>query len=403
MERQATFGSLKILRELAYFDGPVLFLAGSPSEVVYLALLVDRTAAGETFLYAPASENRIDFVLSGDIDLATAFRRPESGFLFVVEQPYGGEEMVRCVSPTGLDADWFPAAGVRLTVKSWSVEQKATVDITTRASELWRTVMRVRLAISNRLPGRYPSGVLGAVLTNLNGTLEAIEEALERRSNQGRLPRGWVPQASFDNIAFARSSFEVELVAVHDSDMHGRSVSARAAKEIARLVEAGTSPDELSKRVVEVEAKAAVRYRRLMTSLKQGQSSIEVAWAAPERGATGVAKVGARDVPEVVAVLERMGIEEAEEKAIVCEFKGFWPVTKSFALWDTGGQRWYRGKTDESALAAASSAKLSASYRAVMKAIIEHEEITGRTHLKWHLQKLEEVPPSPEESADLHR
>jgi uncharacterized protein DUF6575 len=107
----------------AYHDAPRLFMGTCQNKGTWLVLWADEHERGESggqddWLCVLLSEERELEVRTGKIDLATAFKEPESGNLVLVESPWGGHpgdrDCAKVVKPGDLDPGLFHEPGVRL-------------------------------------------------------------------------------------------------------------------------------------------------------------------------------------------------------------------------------------------------------------------------------------------------
>ena len=75
----STLGRLEILETFEYYDQPVLFSCKNAAGHLYLVVAADENEQNETWLYAGVSEERLNLIRSGAIDLHDAFADPEDG------------------------------------------------------------------------------------------------------------------------------------------------------------------------------------------------------------------------------------------------------------------------------------------------------------------------------------
>lgn len=105
---------VKIKKLYAYYDQPVLFLAEQDDQL-YLAVYVDHSETEDIFLYAPVSPDRVADIEGGKLDLHSAFKRVEGGFVYRVSvaiyKPQSRTEMIACEN---LDVEDLPLPGAYL-------------------------------------------------------------------------------------------------------------------------------------------------------------------------------------------------------------------------------------------------------------------------------------------------
>ena len=81
-------GNLEIIEIYEYYDQPLLFSCQNAIGQKFLAVLIDETDTVETWLYVPVSENRLNEIRSGKIDLHDAFSKAEDNQVYRVCIPY---------------------------------------------------------------------------------------------------------------------------------------------------------------------------------------------------------------------------------------------------------------------------------------------------------------------------
>ena len=116
----STLGRLEILETFEYYDQPVLFSCKNVAGHLYLVVAADENDQNETWLYAGVSEERLNLIRSGAIDLHDAFADPEDGLLVRVIVPYDNqtEFQIDSIPPDQVPEDMFPVPGECLDLKT---------------------------------------------------------------------------------------------------------------------------------------------------------------------------------------------------------------------------------------------------------------------------------------------
>ena len=109
-------GKLEIVETYAYYDQPVLFSCKNATGHLYLVVAADENDRHETWLYAGVSEERLNLIRSGAIDLHDAFADPEDGFLVQARVPYDDHTPPQFdpIQADKLSKDMLPIPGERL-------------------------------------------------------------------------------------------------------------------------------------------------------------------------------------------------------------------------------------------------------------------------------------------------
>ncbi len=109
-------GRLEIVETYAYYDQPVLFSCKNAAGHLYLVVAADENDRHETWLYAGVSEERLNLIRSGAIDLHDAFADPEDGFLVQARVPFDNRTppQIDSIQPDKISKDILPIPGERL-------------------------------------------------------------------------------------------------------------------------------------------------------------------------------------------------------------------------------------------------------------------------------------------------
>jgi len=109
-------GRLEIVETYAYYDQPVLFSCKNAAGHLYLVVAADENDRHETWLYAGVSEERLNLIRSGAIDLHDAFADPEDGFLVQARVPFDNRTppQIDSIQPGKISKDILPIPGERL-------------------------------------------------------------------------------------------------------------------------------------------------------------------------------------------------------------------------------------------------------------------------------------------------
>jgi hypothetical protein len=90
---QKTLDNLKIIEIYGFYDKPLLFSCKNESEL-FFALCVDGSDFTETWFYAPISNNRLQSIHNGDVELRHVFNQAECDFIYQVEIAVKNEKIL---------------------------------------------------------------------------------------------------------------------------------------------------------------------------------------------------------------------------------------------------------------------------------------------------------------------
>ena len=107
-------GQLRVIEHLNWRDSYRLLIAENASGHRYVAFRVSETDQGCRWLYASASESRIDGLVSGQVALRQIYTQPEDGFVFRVDIPHAAPATVEVIPAEALDQTLLPPEKVFL-------------------------------------------------------------------------------------------------------------------------------------------------------------------------------------------------------------------------------------------------------------------------------------------------
>ena len=108
-----SLGRLEIVETYAYYDQPVLFSCKDSAGHLYLVVAADENNQYETWLYVRISNERLNLVQSGTIDLHDAFADSEDAHLFQVRFSYDAptSPQIESIEVNQVSEDMLPLPG----------------------------------------------------------------------------------------------------------------------------------------------------------------------------------------------------------------------------------------------------------------------------------------------------
>jgi hypothetical protein len=106
-------GKLEIVEVYEYYDQPVLYSCKNAMEHFYLVVAADEDDQYLTWLCAAVSNERLNRIRSGKVDLHDAFAHSESGYVVQVKVPYNEYASVRVdfIQSNQISEDMLPMPG----------------------------------------------------------------------------------------------------------------------------------------------------------------------------------------------------------------------------------------------------------------------------------------------------
>ena len=166
----STLGRLEILETFEYYDQPVLFSCKNAAGHLYLVVAADENEQNETWLYAGVSEERLNLIRSGAIDLHDAFADPEDGLLVQAIVPYDNQAEIQTdsIQPNQIPEDMLPVSGERLDLET------NTLSLLISPEEIAKSRKQEILHLTLNFNGVYMTEAPAGSLSKILGTLQDV-------------------------------------------------------------------------------------------------------------------------------------------------------------------------------------------------------------------------------------
>ena len=238
-------GRLKLVEVYDYYDGPRLFAAQNATGSLFLSLWADETDAADTWLYLPISEEQLERVRAGQVDISQAYLQPEDGTVFLLTHRHAEKAWsLEVLTPAVLNREWLPPAGDSLQLREGV--QPAGTDLTrlTESPIHWLRISRITESFDVSLE---------AVTTVLKAWRELFADALEELGSDTTL----IPVGS------AKGSFRLAL------EVREAAAAREVLRTLAELNAVVFTPDRLvAYQERRVSAKALMRLFRALSEYK---------------------------------------------------------------------------------------------------------------------------------------
>jgi hypothetical protein len=111
-------GKLSAIEMIDWYDRPRLLIAENAAGHRYIAFWADETKRGNRWLYASASDARIDSLISGLVPLRRIYTEPEDEFIFLVDSPHAAPASVDVITAAAIEPELLPPPDDFLTVQA---------------------------------------------------------------------------------------------------------------------------------------------------------------------------------------------------------------------------------------------------------------------------------------------
>lgn len=375
------FGRLELLEVYDYYDAPVFVSCQTPSGSLYLAVSVAASEQSERWLYLEVSRERFTQVRSGGLDLHTAFSQPENGVSYLVDVPHDEDvdATVRPLTSADLTDEILPARGEVLTLPTATLPRFEKVEHW--AARALRDVVGFELKLPEFLRSEAPSKMLGAFLTGVQDTVNAIAQARRgSQSRRGTLAKDVLLMNELAVVAAGSGSFSIVLASTAQPSLFVESTPSEASlalEEFLGLLSASGHAEELQQRLAE-QPRVASNFLSMLRALHDRVESVNVEWSSPQPDRHARATLPAVTVDAAIAVIEHQAPRERREFIVLCRLVGANIDKKSFEVWaiEREGDR-FSGRIADEALESVNGAIIGNSYRALIVQVEVLKPATG--------------------------
>ena len=368
----STLGRLESLETFEYYDQPVLFSCKNAAGHLYLVVAADENEQNETWLYAGVSEERLNLIRSGAIDLHDAFADPEDGFLVQAIVPYDNQTEIQIdsIPPDQFPEDMFPVPGERLDLKT------DTLPVLSNSKEIATARKQEILHLALNFGGVFRTEAPAAVLSRI---LRKLQDLINRIGmmclNSDKVDEKIRHKMQISLIGIGAGSFDIRLASTEIVDLLGNSDFGNAIEELLKLLNAGSHQEELEELLRRLKARVAKDYTEFLKSLNESVSDTKFTWTSPNPERGGTADISEPQMREVIEILERFQSEASSTFTITGRLIGALPTSKRFEI--QTAEETFSGTIAEEAIESVSTATLSRIYTAELQEVHERSETTG--------------------------
>lgn len=397
LPKNTALGKLEIIEVFEYYDQPVLFACQNAAGSLYLAVLEDEDEDFESWLYAPMSPERFAQVRSGGVDLYSAFRNAEDGFVFRVTRHWADPSApnVDVIPVDQLTEEQLPEAGETLDLETATLERRE-ISIQQRASQILREYVELSLELPGQRRTEAPILVLSNIMRHLQTTLISIGHTISDRYKTSTSPTSEIREKlELSLLDVSAGSFTLEMASSQSSDMFGDTLLGDALEELARLIETESSEPELEAIFKDYKPSVPKDYLKLLRAIRSSRiDRANIRWASANGQRVGQATFTSPNVFAAIDTIEQMSIQETNIITVVGSLTGAY-TNRAFEI-ETGDKR-FSGKFDADALSdeaiyIINNARLGRRYKAQLREVITTRIASDEITTRYYLIDVEEDP-----------
>jgi hypothetical protein len=384
LPKYTQLGKLDIVKVYVAYDEPCLFTCKNAAGQIFIAVLIDEDDDYKKWLYTALSQDRLDSIQCGIIDLHDSFKLAEEGFSWIVKVPFLEEEdtILEMMSCNKIPEDMLPLSGEFLKPQSLADILKET------ASTLHRDILRFKVEFPNNASYEAPVRIWSNMLLSLQDVVEFIGRGLTNE------PKRIIAQQT-ELLATVTSggSYCIDLVAATHVDFLKESLIGNSLNILFRLVEVSNkcvdgsnfANEEFTVMVNNLGIPLTARYRIFLNHIVTAKSDVDFNWGSPHPKKGGSVRLTHKSVTAALQLIENM--EEAVP--LILKITGTLIAgnikLKKFEIRDINKEFTYKGKISDSLIKSDTDMTLDCIYHAVIEETIESNKVTGETKPKYKL------------------
>jgi len=375
LPQKTILGNLEIIEVYEFYDKPCLFSCRNVAGQIFLAVWIDETSYSDSWLYVPTSLRRLRQVITGAIELKSAFSEAEDGFVFEINIPHHESKInVVKILSENLEEDQLPTSGEFLNCQSQMITSLAEKNDAKRsATQLRRVVLNLAFDFLGIDIMQAPMVDLGGLLQSIQSLIDALGQFRTGQPTvKGNIPERIIQQTKLVVAGTFASSFGIEIIALDQPDLWGNSLVEEAIESFLKLIQIGKDFDRLSEFLLEIKPRAASKYGTLLKKLVHANARIKAEWGSFNIDKGNYAELSLSDAKIALEIIRQVEENNPRQYEIDGELVGINKRTKSFEIWESSGSRKrYSGTILDSALSVAETATLSRIYTATIIEITE--------------------------------
>lgn len=389
-------GHLTLGAVLELYDFPRLFSCTSSTGQLYVAVSTYDDDERTEWLYLPVSSLRFKSLLSNEISLYSAFRRPEGGFVFQVFMSLEAAPTVNHLLPDQISDDDLPTPDYRVASPEVVVQADGyfppkQVAIATRRETFDYRMFR-GLPDLHEVPARK----LGAILSTTQELIDALgQSALGQATIRGPIATEVLQTTKVNVTHTFIGSFGVQFSAAESNDLLPESTLSDALRAFAQLVEARDSETQLRTKLRELKGRVASKYRRLLKELSDIHSGLFMDWGSVSESRGGEFELTPSEVKMAYHIVDQYELAQSQEVSVTGKLVGYNSRTERYELQSSDDGRTYAGKVAADAKLEVANPAIGQFYQADIRMLVETQSSSGDELIRWLLVRLAPLDKSP--------
>lgn len=374
--------TLSHLETLVYYDGPELFVGRDQLGVPYICLMVEKADESEKYICVPTSKGRLNDFVSGNIDLLSTIKTPETGEIFVAIVKNGNFEHIPLLSlkETEVPPEWLPEPDFFL-----KPQPVTNVRVIEESRDRRRAIIHCSLNPPEaRQDPKIAAQRLGQFVTLIQRVVShAFRKALRDVDEITREAINRLENYQLEIFAFSPGSFTLHMQTTAPADMFGYSHIEKALRIIDVISEHIDDPNTAVEFIAGYGGHFAAAYRDLLQFIVENETPLSYEWSMPERNYITARKISDKQAnPVYRALVERVdiGIEEKRFVGIVRK------VDETYGSWRLEiDEKKYSGRSDREKLHLGGIV-IGARYEFICEERLEEERGTGKESTVLYLK-----------------
>jgi hypothetical protein len=400
-------GRLDILEVYDAYDEPCLFAASNNAGHKYLLVLIDEDEDAKTWLCAPLSQCRLNYIRSGGIDLRDAFEKAEGGNCFIIKIDSSGvrDPVVEEISVNMLAPSMLPLRGETISLQTETLPALSEKDLAAKAEACWREILRFAVEFPGSSRNEAPIKPWGLMLVSLQELIDSIGISIGRADVKGAFKKVITPQTQFMATVPSAGSYAIDLVANSSADVLRESLAGKSLSILFELVQAsrlekkaGASlgikdldVQELDKIIKRLGRQSASKYKLFLSAIIDSKVEIKMEWRSPNPRVKGSTSLSQADAISAYNVIDQMEITVPEVIEVHGVLIGANTETRKFELRGIYDDIKYKGDIHEDAFKGGITMTLGSIYCARMEERIEVNMVTGEAKARYLLLRLDRL------------
>lgn len=304
---------------LLYYDGPQLISAKDQIGGEYICLLDEMNEGNDFYFCIPISHRKLGLIRSGEVDLRSAFEKPE------IELLYKGKAVDGDLSKIGLhrideretSSDWLPEPGIFL-----NIVKKSQSDLLNETTERNRLIIlcnmnppeasnESKISVENLIEG---VGLYQRVLKYAySKSIQYTQKLSTGVKNVLNSPENY----RLEVFGFSGGSFTVLLQTEKQVDLLGYAELAKALELIDSISAMADDSQEAFSIISKYGGHFATAYKDLLQFIVEKQVPLNYEWTMPQLKTSITGKIiprFAEPLYEKLVSREEVGVERKKLK-----------------------------------------------------------------------------------------